>query len=327
MAAGRNYYWLGQLNKAADRFEEAIKLDPTNAAGYDQLGWTYHAQGQDTRAIDALEQAISVDATHARAWGRLGTIYYLRQNYEEALKILPTAIELSENEFLARARRIEIFTQVDGASGPETVPVLQGRLEHNLVEQTQTLTAKITPIQWAQSTPKSQAAGTCGQLIARNINEQVALTSPIQDIAFNQAFSQTTGTATLNMNTGEVSINLNKLPRPQAVPYEVKLNFRPDTQESLGYIQPDANNQVNAKFTITTKAGAPVEYYYELGLSYAYLRPPQCEKAVPWLLKAVKKDPAYFNPAWEGLRICPSEDSPPTPLPTATPTPEENTGS
>ncbi len=321
MAAGRNYYWLGKFNTAADRFEEAIKLMPANAAGYDQLGWTFHANGQDTRAIDALEQAISVDAGYARAWGRLGTIYYLRQNYEEALKLLPTAVDLSEKEYLRKARRIDILTQIETPSGTENVPILQGRFEQPPDSTTLMLTAILSPVQWAQSAPPIKAAGSCGNLIAHGISEKINLTSPTQDVSFSIPFSQTTGIATLDLTTGGVTVKLDKLPRPQSVPYNVQVNFQPESVEGIGYLQPDAGGKTDEAFTIATKTSAPVEYYYELGLSYAYLRPPQCENAVPWLLKALEKDSAYYNPAWAGLKICPSEQSPPTPLPTFTPSP------
>jgi tetratricopeptide (TPR) repeat protein len=62
-----------------------------------------------------------------------------------------------------------------------------------------------------------------------------------------------------------------------------------------------------------------VEYYYELGLSYIYLD--QCDKGVPWLIKAVEMDPNAVA-AWGGLALCPEqpgENRPPTPLPTPTP--------
>jgi len=110
------------------------------------------------------------------------------------------------------------------------------------------------------------------------------------------------------------------VPFPKEIPYELQLLYLPNKIESLGYFQPDGDNTVEETFTISGKGAAPVEYYYELGLSYVYLQPPQCDQAVPWLLKSLDIDPAYYNPAWAGLKICPSADSPPTPLPTFTPT-------
>lgn len=320
LAAGRNYYWLGQFDTAADRFEEAIKLMPASAVGYDQLGWTFHANGQNTRAIDALEQAISVDASYARAWGRLGTIYYLRQNYEEALNILPTAISLAEHNYLRKARRIEILTQIETPSGVQEVPILQGRFEIDSTNNARFI-ARIAPVQYSQSASPLEAAGTCGQLVARNITEKVNLTSPTKDLDFTLPFSATTGIATLDIPTGEISVQLENLPRPLAVPYNVQIGFLPDKTEGVGYLQPDTTGKTDETFSLAATSSAPVEYYYELGLSYVYLRPPQCENALPWLLKALDKDPVYYNPAWAGLKICPSDQSPPTPFPTATPLP------
>ena len=47
-----------------------------------------------------------------------------------------------------------------------------------------------------------------------------------------------------------------------------------------------------------------LEYYYELGLAYAYLD--RCDEARPWLLKAVEIDPSAW-PAWDGLDMCPEK--------------------
>jgi hypothetical protein len=80
--------------------------------------------------------------------------------------------------------------------------------------------------------------------------------------------------------------------------------------------------QVNIRFE--EKLSAPIEYYYTLGLAYAYLDTPVCDKAVPYLLTALELDSGGYNPAWHGLRICPSPNSPPTPIPTFTPSPEQS---
>jgi len=46
------------------------------------------------------------------------------------------------------------------------------------------------------------------------------------------------------------------------------------------------------------------EYYYELGLSYVYLG--ECDKAIPWLEKALEINPDS-EPAWGGLDLCEGE--------------------
>jgi tetratricopeptide (TPR) repeat protein len=46
-----------------------------------------------------------------------------------------------------------------------------------------------------------------------------------------------------------------------------------------------------------------LEYYYFLGLSHIYKVPRECDKAVPWLQKALEIH-AESLPALEGMRIC-----------------------
>jgi tetratricopeptide (TPR) repeat protein len=325
LAAGRNYYWLGNFDQAEDRFKQAIRLDPANSNGYDRLGWTYHTNGEFARAVDALEQAIAVDSLNATAWGHLGTLYYTRQNYEEAIRILSQAIELAEQDFLGRARTVQIYTEVDSASGPQQVLILRGRL---LVaaEAGTVLKARLVPVSSEPPAAGLDRPETCGELIAFGIQYQAVTLSPTENLDYTLAFSATTGTVRFDIVSGELALDLENMPQPDTLPYEARLTFWPRREESVGYFQPDASNKVSYTASFSERAQAPLEYYYELGLSYAYLIPPRCDQAIPWLLTAVERDPAYYNPAWAGLRICPTDASPPTPLPTPTPLPEADEG-
>ena len=58
-----------------------------------------------------------------------------------------------------------------------------------------------------------------------------------------------------------------------------------------------------------------IEFYYELGLSYAYLD--RCEEAKPWLERALQVDP-QAQPALDGLAHCEevAKSLTPTPAPT-----------
>ncbi len=47
-----------------------------------------------------------------------------------------------------------------------------------------------------------------------------------------------------------------------------------------------------------------IEYLYQLGLAYIYKEPSECDKALPWLQKALTLDPDS-GPALEGLAACP----------------------
>ncbi len=319
--AGRSYYWIGDFENAADRYKKAIKLNPTDAEAYDRLGWTYYTDGDYTRALDALEQGAGVDPTYYRAWGHIGMLYYTRQNFETAVEILPKAIELAENGFLRRARWIELSTEIETLTGPESVPILRGRFTQPGAGETNYV-AQLQPVNY-ESSLNLDSDDTCATAIVQSIQNKTVLLGPTESLTFTHAFSQAAGTATLDLSDGNLFIDLENVPQPENIPYEVSMTFWPNRTDNVGYGQPDAEQNLRANSQFNERLSAPIEYYYSLGLAYAYLEPPVCEQAVPWLLKALEVDSSAYNPAWAGLRICPSADSPPTPIPTWTPPPED----
>lgn len=322
--AGRIYHaGLADYEIAIEHFKQAIKLRPFDPEGYDLLGWAYYFDGEYVRAIEALEQSIALDPTYVNpyrresAWGHLGTLYYTRQNFEEATEFLPKAIELGESEFLRRVRQVEIHTELETLTGPKAIPVLRGHFG-----QTDALeyVAVLEPVNYV-SELEFETDLACGELIKQSIQSESVLLSSTELISFTQAFSHTTGTARLEPDSGALFLDLQNLAQPQTTPYEIKVTFWPDRTDSVGFFQPDAGQQAQINIQFEEKLKAPIEYYYTLGLAYTYLD--QCNEAVPWLLKALEIDSSGYNPAWAGLRDCPSPNSPPTPIPTPTPPPEE----
>jgi tetratricopeptide (TPR) repeat protein len=322
VAAGRSHYWLGDSEKAIEYFRKAIRLDPTSPGAYDRLGWTYHTEGDYSRAIDALEQGIGVDPSFEKAWGHLGLVYYTRQNFEEAIEILPQAIELAENSFLGRARDIEIHAEIETLTGPDTIPVLRGRFQAD--SDGTHYHATLTPVVYeARAAIGDGEERSCAEGIVASIKNPSVLPVSDETVAMTETFSQTSGSAEINLATGNMLLNLENVPRPEVSPYNLNVRFWPDRLDNIGYVQPDGNGQVQVNIQFEEKLEAPIEYYYTLGLAYAYLDPPVCDQAVPWLLASLDIDSSGWNPAWYGLRICPSTQSPPTPIPTFTPIPDE----
>jgi tetratricopeptide (TPR) repeat protein len=319
--AGRSYYWEGDFEKAIDRYKQAIKLNPTDPEAYDRLGWTYYTNGDYTRALDALEQSAGVDPSYYRAWGHMGMLYYTRQNFEAAVELLPKAIELAESGFLRRARWIELATEIETLTGPESVPILHGHFSQpesggiNYVAQLQ-------PVNYGSSL-NLDTGNACAAAIVQSIQNKTVLLGPTESITLTNTFSRAAGTATLDLSNGNLTLDLENIPQPEKIPYEVSMSFWPNRTDSVGYVQPDGAQNVRATIQFNERLTAPIEYYYSLGLAYAYLDPPVCDQAVLWLLKSLEIDRSAYNPAWAGLRICPSPDSPPTPIPTYTPLPED----
>jgi tetratricopeptide (TPR) repeat protein len=322
IAAGRSHYWLGDFETAAERFKAAIRLDPTHAEAYDRLGWTYHTNGESARAIDALEQGIGVDPALARAWGHLGLVYYTNQNFETALEYLPKAIELAENEFVRRARQVALYAETQSLTGPEFRPILRGRF----IRQADGLTyvAELKPVIYDEDAtpPGEEGEVTCTASIVRFIKNGGAQPGPAELLQLTQVFSQATGAASLDLISGNLSLDIKNIPQPQRSPYEIRVQFWPNRVDSVDFTQPDAQQRIRVNIQFEEKLTAPVEYYYTLGLAYTYLG--RCAEAAPWLLKSLEIDSAGYNPAWAGIRDCGISNTPPTPIPTPTPPPEVN---
>jgi hypothetical protein len=237
---------------------------------------------------------------------------------------LPKAIELAEGKFLQRARQIEVYAEVQTLLGPESIPVLRGRFAVPDRLNNAIYVANLEPIIYqVQSIDLEEEEYSCVTSIVRSIKNQTTAPVLSEAIEFTQAFSQTSGTVTLQVSTGNLLIDINNMPHPKTTPYEIKMRFWPNRTDSVGYIQPDSSQRAQTSIQLEEKVPAPIEYYYTLGLAFAYLDPPVCDRAVPYLLTALEQDSGGYNPAWYGLRICPSPNSPPTPIPTFTPVPEQ----
>lgn len=84
----------GHYQEAAGHFEQAIVLDPTNAAAYNNLGTTYDRLGRCEEAIRAYMRAIEIDPEDAELYGGLGVAYAHLDRDEEAIGALRQSIKL-----------------------------------------------------------------------------------------------------------------------------------------------------------------------------------------------------------------------------------------
>jgi tetratricopeptide (TPR) repeat protein len=323
VAAGRAYYWLGDIKNAVDRFRQAIRLNPTAPEAYERLGWTFYTNGEYSRAIDALEQSVGVDPLYDKGWGRLGLVYYSRQNFETAIEILPKAIELAEGKLLQRARQVEVYAEVPTLLGTEFIPVLRGRFAVPDKLTQLVYMAQFEPVSYQSDLASFDSDEfSCVTSIVESIQNRATVPGLAQSFEFTRVFSQATGTAALDLTTGNLLLDISSMPQPANTPYEVKVSFWPDRVDSVGYIQPDLYQRVQANIQLEEKLAAPIEYYYTLGLAYTYLD--MCDQARPWLLTSLDIDNSVYNPAWHGVRTCAITDTPPTPLPTFTPAPDQS---
>ncbi len=329
VSAGRNYRALNKFKEAIDRFEKVIRIDPASPVGYDQLGWTYYAQGDYNRAIEYLEQATTIAPEYAQAWGHLGIVNYVMQQYEDAIVFFQKAIQLSDRDYLNRARQIIVLGQDATFDPPRAIELMRGDFYPMYRKDVETLTADIYAV-LPETKTVPQAGQTCGDTIASRVAAQMgtleerptgrpsAAGTPLADNASQRARGQ----AVIDVKSGRVEVRLSGMNQSAVGPYEVQMLMWPGKTVELGEPQLDQNGNAAFAFSFQDAHPAPVEYYYSLGFSYLHLD--QCNKGVPWLLISLEIDSGVSNPAWQGLDECP--DYLPaielTPPPTSTPAPE-----
>jgi tetratricopeptide (TPR) repeat protein len=98
--AGIAWHQLGQLDRAKEYYQQALKLKPTYAEAQNNVGTVYYAQKSYRRAITAYRKALLIMPQSASFHKNLGTAYFARKQdklsmdeYQEALRIDPEVFE------------------------------------------------------------------------------------------------------------------------------------------------------------------------------------------------------------------------------------------
>jgi tetratricopeptide (TPR) repeat protein len=98
---GTAYYRKGDYDRAIRDYNEAIRLDPKNAALYNNRGFAYHEKGDYDRAMRDYDDAIQLDASLAAAYVGRGLAYNRKGNYDRAIRELDEAIRLDPKSAVA----------------------------------------------------------------------------------------------------------------------------------------------------------------------------------------------------------------------------------
>ncbi len=91
----------GQYEKAAEQFQQAVQLDPTNDAAYRGLAGAYQRLNQPDKAEETYKRAISLRPQYWRAYHALSVFYWSRAEYEKAVAMSTKATELDPDSYLA----------------------------------------------------------------------------------------------------------------------------------------------------------------------------------------------------------------------------------
>jgi len=84
----------GKHDEAIKVFDEAIRLDPNDAAAWTSKGDSLYGQGRFDEAIKAFDEAIRLDTNDSVAWYIKGNALSDLRKYDEAIKAFDEAIRL-----------------------------------------------------------------------------------------------------------------------------------------------------------------------------------------------------------------------------------------
>jgi hypothetical protein len=88
---GAQYLSEGRFEKARARFQEAVKLDPTYAEGYNGIGTTYRARNDLGEALRWYKRSVQADPTIGDPYYNMACIYALEHKRALALRYLVMA--------------------------------------------------------------------------------------------------------------------------------------------------------------------------------------------------------------------------------------------
>ncbi len=277
IAVGRSYRRLGDISAALESFKQAVEIDETSAMAQFELGWTYLInQGDYPQAEIHLERATELNPQFSRAFGALGITYWSRRNYEYAIPAFQRAIELTMIDLRRTAHSFYVTLEANGAAktAPSNRIVMQGKFDLILTDEHEQLQARIRPE---------------GPEISK------------------ESWRNARGMATLNTQDGTYILELSSIPRPPAgesyYGWIEGMNTLAGTPVSTGRLQVNADGSLREEFETGLVRGAPIEYFYTLGLAQFYLG--DYDEACPMFEAALQIDPEDAN-ALEGRRMCQS---------------------
>jgi tetratricopeptide (TPR) repeat protein len=108
----------GHIDEAVQKFQEIVRLDPTLAAAYNNLGRLYYQHGRLQEAVQPLQRASQIDPKLEPPRALLGFVFFQLENYPEAHRELKEAVRLNPSDSTARlflARTLVQLNDLDGA--------------------------------------------------------------------------------------------------------------------------------------------------------------------------------------------------------------------
>ena len=92
-----SYFYAGEYEKAAQTYQEMIKIDSTKAGIWNALGNAYYLLGEDSLAERMFLKAITLDTNLYDSYLKLGELYQSEKRYNDALGYLMKGETLATN--------------------------------------------------------------------------------------------------------------------------------------------------------------------------------------------------------------------------------------
>jgi tetratricopeptide (TPR) repeat protein len=123
----------GELDKAAQTYQEEIESYPRYFAAYGNLGSVYASQGQYERSLDVTKQGLSLAPDRLNLYGNLANYTLALQNFDQARQIIHEAKARKADDFLLRNALYGIaFIGADSTEMAEQQQWFAGKPEENM---------------------------------------------------------------------------------------------------------------------------------------------------------------------------------------------------
>ncbi|MFP9100336.1 tetratricopeptide repeat protein [Flavobacterium sp. RHBU_24] len=90
---GEDYFKKQKLEKAAEKFKAAVKLDPEFAFAWDNLGLTYRYMGNYDEALKCYRKSLEVDPYGTMPLQNIAIVYEYKKDYKQAAAAYDKVIE------------------------------------------------------------------------------------------------------------------------------------------------------------------------------------------------------------------------------------------
>jgi serine/threonine protein kinase/tetratricopeptide (TPR) repeat protein len=130
-----NYYRnvTGELDKAAQTYQEAMESYPQRTAGYLNLGTVYVEQGQYEKAAESYRQSLRIGPDNIAPYEDLGNVLISLQRLDEARQIIHEAQVRKLDDFILRNALYALaFLRADSAAMAEQQKWYAGKPEENI---------------------------------------------------------------------------------------------------------------------------------------------------------------------------------------------------